>query len=90
MFGMAWKDVFTTNNMWRTGTILRNLITKKPFIVFRSNKVGTTVVDLESKIDPAPAQVILERNYDSWIDEKLLSTRINKLDQIIWEKAVVI
>lgn len=63
---------------WRPKTIIRNKNTGKPLLVLHSYKGATVVVDLEDKSNPTPTQVLLERDYTNWIDEKRLEVREKK------------
>lgn len=57
---------------WKKGDVIRNILTGKPLLVihiynFGINTTATVTVDIESKSDPTPVNILLQRDYDHWV-----------------------
>lgn len=76
---------------WKPKCIIRNKLTGKPMLVLHSYKAATIMVDLESGNNPSVALVLLERDYDHWVDETRMHAKVNKSkfgeDNLIWKLA---
>lgn len=74
---------------FKAGSIIRNIVTGKPLKILHTYKGGAVVVDLESRENPTPTMVLLERDWDKWIDENKLTARVQKKSwedsgELIW------
>lgn len=63
---------------WQPRCIIRNINNGHPLLVLHAYKTATVVVDLEDRSNPTPTMVLLERDYDNWMDEKKMVCRENR------------
>lgn len=75
---------------WKAGTILVNKDTGKMLRVLFSYRGAVAVVDLNDASNPSTSKVLLERDYESWQDEKKMEAKVlKKGDSWFAEKEIV-